>query len=213
MLLIFPQFLANIVIPSFFPYTAGSLVGLVIIAALEAIVLSRVIGFGYWKSYGTALYANLFTTFVGIPFAWILWLLGLMPIAWGVSQLGLDIHPLVGAVTAKTVFLAGTATFTEWDEVAAALALILLLIPFFIGSVWMELRIISKRWPGQDRQKLRKAVIVANACSYAIFLMLGAYLLFAAIVRLPEARQEVMEWRARLERQEKARLERQENPQ
>ena len=184
--------------------------GLVIIAALEAIVLSRVIGFGYWKSYGTALYANIFTTFVGIPFAWILWLLGLMLVAWGVSQLGLDIHPLVGAVTAKTVFLAGTAPVTEWaewDEVAAALALILLLIPFFIGSVWMELRIISKIWPDQDRRKLRKAVIVANACSYAIFLMLGAYLLFAAFVRLPEARQEVMDWRARLERQEKARLE------
>jgi len=200
-----PQILANIAIPSFFPYSVGSLVGLFAIAALEAIVLSRVIGLGYRKSYETALYANLLTTFVGIPLAWILWLLGLLPTAWGLSLLGFDLHPMVGAVAAKTVFVAGTVPVSEWDEVAGALALILLLIPFFIGSVWVELRVISKRWPDQNRQKLRRAVLGANACSYAILLILGAYVLLAAVVRLPVARQEIMEGKARLERRQEMR--------
>ncbi len=175
--------LANLALPAFVPHSLLTLMGISIIAAIEGWFLRRALKLTYAESYGHAVAANWKSTIVGIPFAWLLYMAGLVPIGFGLELLGVKIHPAVGA----TIMQSGVFMYisSEWTGVATATAWLMLLIPFWFGSVWIERRTIMKRLPESDPAKVSKAVILGNLASYSIFIVLGVIGLVSALEDLP----------------------------
>ena len=89
---------------------------------------------------------------------------------------------------------------TEWMNVGSAAAWIVMLVPFWMGSVWIERRTLAKRLPACDPSQISKAVVQGNLASYSLFLILGAYSLSTAIADLPNQRERFKEFRERQER-------------
>lgn len=63
-----------------------------------------------------------------------------------------------------------------------------MLVPYWLGSVWIERRAILKRRPDIDARRLSKAVLIGNLASYAIFFVFGVVGLCRALEDLPNKR-------------------------
>lgn len=188
--------LANVALPAFFPHSLAALVGIFAIAAIEALFLKRILAANYPDCYSASLSANLQSTFVGIPLAWLLWVVGLVPVSWGLSALGLEMHPLITATTIQTAFFGGIIP-SEWTAIGSSLAWIVLLIPFLLGSIWIERKVVSKRFPDCDIRKVSEAVILGNISSYTVFFLLGVYGLVSAVGDYPRQKERFEAFRAR----------------
>jgi hypothetical protein len=201
-----PQFnansmiLANVALPAFLPHSFATLIGIIVIAAIEGWFLQRGLKAGYSECYRASIEANLKSTLVGIPLAWLLWVLGLIPLSLGVSALGLKTHPLIPATFSQTAFAGGIRP-TEWTEIASASAWILMLIPFYLGSVWIETKVISKRFKHCKAEEVSRAVVRGNLATYCLFLLLGVFALVQAIGDHP--RQKERFERMRIQREER----------
>jgi hypothetical protein len=190
--------LANVALPSFLPHSFATLIGIFVIAAIEGWFVMRLLRLGYAEAYRHALNANWKSTIAGIPFAWLFWIAGLIPISLGMSAIGLDAHPAVVSTAIQTAFFGGMMP-TEWMNVGSAAAWIVMLVPFWMGSVWIERRTLAKRLPACDPSQISKAVVQGNLASYSLFLILGAYSLSTAIADLPNQRERFKEFRERQE--------------
>ena len=176
--------LANVALPSFLPHSFLTLIGIFVIAALEGWFVMRALNLSYSDSYRLSLWANLRSTVAGIPLAWLLWLAGLIPVSMGLSALGVDSHPAVQSTLMQSVLFGGMMP-TEWTNVASAAAWLLMLVPFWFGSVWIERRTILKRLPDRDPSRVSSAVIRGNLASYTMFLIMGAVGFMSALDDLP----------------------------
>lgn len=179
--------LANVALPAFLPHSLATLLGILVIAAIEGLFISRHLTLAYRESYSLAIDANIKSTVVGIPVAWLLWLTGLVPVSQGIALLGLEVNPALASTATQTV-LAGGFMPDEWTDVGFAAAWLLMLVPYWMGSVWIERRIILKRRPDCDSRRLSKAVMAGNLASYSLFLVVGVVALFKALEKLPEER-------------------------
>ena len=176
--------LANVVLPSFLPHSFATLIGIFVIAAIEGWFVMRTLRLTYEESYRHALHANWKSTVVGIPVAWLLWIAGLIPVSMGLDALGFEAHPAVTATALRTAISAAMIR-TEWMNVGSAAAWMVMLVPFWMGSVWIERRALVKRLPTCDPSQISKAVVRGNLASYSVFLILGAISLSTAIADLP----------------------------
>ncbi len=203
--------IANIALPAFFPHSLATFLGIFVIAAIEGWFLMRGLKLPYAVSYRHALAANWRSTVAGIPLAWVLWMVGLVPVAYGGAALGIQPHPAVVSTLFQTA-LSGGAIPTEWTLVGSAGARLVLLVPFCMGSVWIERRTLKRRLPDGDVALLSKAVIRGNLASYSLFLILGVVALWGAMVNLPEQRARFEELREKQERSREQRSQFQEEP-
>ena len=190
--------LANVALPSFLPHSFATLVGILVIAGIEGWFVMKVLRLSYAESYRHALYANWKSTIAGIPFAWLLWVAGLIPISMGLSAVGLEAHPAVTSTAMQTAFFGGMMP-TQWMNVGSAAAWIVMLIPFWMGSVWIERRTLAKRLPDCEPSQISIAVVRGNLATYFIFLVFGAIALSSAIADLPNQKKRFKEFRERQE--------------
>jgi hypothetical protein len=190
--------LANVAIPAFLPHSLATLIGIFVIAAIEGWFLMRGLKLQYTESYLHALAANWMSTIAGIPLAWLLWIIGLIPISMGLSALGLVPHAVVSSAAMQTAFSGGMMP-TEWTNIGSAVAWIVMLIPFWLGSVWIERRTIKRRLPNQEPSLISRAVVRGNLASYTIFLILGVVSLSSALADLPRQKTRHAEFRERRE--------------
>lgn len=198
------EMLANVALPSFLPHSFATLIGIFAIAAIEGWFVMKGLRLSYAESYRHALNANWKSTIAGIPLAWLLWIAGLIPISMGLSAVGLEAHPAVVSTAAQTAFFGGMMP-TEWMNLGSAAAWIVMLIPFWMGSVWIERRTLAKRLPGRDPSLISSAVVRANLASYSIFLVFGVIALTNAMSDLPNQKQRFKENRERREAYRKQR--------
>ena len=176
--------LANVALPSFLPHSIMTLVGLLLIAAIEALILQRFLPLKFTQCYPHTLTANWKSTVIGIPIAWCVWVAGLVPISMGVSALGLEPHPAVASTAIHTAFFGGVMP-SGWTRVGSAAGWLVLLVPFWFGSVWIERKTLFKRLPESDRNAISKAVVWGNLASYLLFLIFGLFSLLTAVRELP----------------------------
>lgn len=186
--------LANVALPAFLPHSFATLIGILVIAAIEGWFVMRALDLPFAKSYRLSIFANWMSTIAGIPLAWLLWMLGLVPVSMGVSALGLQSHPLVATSFLQTAHSGGFIP-NEWSQVGSAVAWLILLVPFLFGSIWIERRTIAKRLPDCDRSKISKAVIRGNLVTYGGFLLIGTFALSAALAELPAQKQKFEDFR------------------
>jgi hypothetical protein len=129
---------------------------------------------------------------------------GLIPVSMGLAVLGVKTPPGVSYTLMHTVVVGGILP-SEWTDVGSAAAWIVMLVPFWMGSVWIEARTIQRRLLECDSTQIRKAVVRGNLASYGIFLILGLGTLATALADLPHRK---AEYEARQERRNQLQSER-----
>lgn len=196
--------LANVALPAFLPHSFATLIGIFVIAAIEGWFLMRVLKLSYDKSYKLSLSANWMSTIAGIPVAWLLWVGGLIPLTIGLSAMGLKPHPAVSSTAMQTAAFGGMMP-TEWMNVGSAAAWLVMLVPFWMGSVWIETRTIRRRLPACDARQVSKAVVQGNLATYAIFLIIGLCSLANALADLPQQKARFQKQRERIEQRQRER--------
>ena len=187
--------LANVAIPSFLPHSIATLIGLVIIAGIECLFLMRMAKLSFGSSYRLSLRANFNSTIIGIPVAWGLWMIGLIPISFLAAKLEVDLHPLVGEASRQSVLWGGIMP-SQWNSLGMAVGSLVVLIPFFVGSIWIERRTLIRELPELEKAKVSRGVLYGNLASYAIFVILGLLPLKEAIEDYPADKKRFEERRA-----------------
>jgi hypothetical protein len=161
--------LANMGVPIVCVAIPTMLVALVPIAGIEALVYHKWLRRSFKDSFRGALIANLLSTILGIPLMWLPLLIGQIALggshAWGMETP----EQRLQAVTLQAAWLIPYRDHIAWMIPAASLVL---LLPFYLGSVIVEYISLAGRWRNLPRKRLLTSVAIANGLSY---LALGLY--------------------------------------
>ncbi len=161
--------LANIGLPMIFVELPFLAVALLPVAGLEAAVYRWRLSVPWRQSLWGALRANLWSTFAGVPVAWLVQVVGQIAVGGG-SAWGLN-TPLdrLAAVTVQSAWLIPYQGEFGWMVPAASLCL---LVPCLLVSVGMEQWLLRRYWPTLPARRVVGAAVLANVASY---LLLSAY--------------------------------------
>ncbi len=166
---------ANVAVPMFFITVPAMAVALIPIIFIEAKILKKRLGIESNKAYFSSSLANIFTTIIGVPFAWVMssvtfFLLTSLVAVVGYSSTAADFHQLGGSL-----FFAINLEPLEFAGITISL-----IVAFFV-SVWLEFRIIQKILKDIDPKKIKKAVFDANIITYGLLIGFSALFLIAPI--------------------------------
>jgi hypothetical protein len=175
--------LADAGIPMIVLQLPAMIVLLVPVVLIESLVAYRHLRIGFTKTASGLLVANLASTAMGFPLAWLimlavefasyLLLLGMAHISPAIDRAFIHgtVSPMV-QLALSPVFAAWVGGDTVWQVLIAATVL---LIPTFYISVWIERRVCRRIWASYslDRSSVNKVVRNANVVSY-LFLF-GAF--------------------------------------
>lgn len=164
--------LANIGVPMILLTLPGMVLTLVPVVLLEMWVLARRLELPAGKAFRVSAWANLATTFVGVPVTWILLYL-LEMLTGGGRAYGIE-TPLQKflAVTWQAPWLIPYEMDgnLEWMVPTAAMWL---LVPSFFTSWWLEARVARRLLKDADRGRVKAAMLRANILSYSFLEILA----------------------------------------
>ena len=169
--------LADVGIPMIFVQWPLMFAALIPIIVLEFLLIRRWVLLSDEQAIGGMALANLLSTLVGIPLAW----LAMFGIEMGFGLAADKWHWKLGSPVLEGVYFVLTSAWiapynTYWTIPAAAAVL---LIPCFYVSVWIERRVCLRAWPAADRVLVRRGVFLANLASYGVLLILAcAWLIY-----------------------------------
>jgi len=165
---------------------------LLVIIPLEAFVATRRLGTGWGRSLKVAAIANLVSTVVGVPLTWLVLAAGEIGVQYAGSLFAPPTgpqHPLsplagvaVGAVNMILMapWLVPYEGSLYWMIPTAAL---LLCVPFFFVSVWIEY-LVARRMMGRERaSQARDWAWRGNLWSYSLLVLVPLVLLGRELVR------------------------------
>lgn len=89
------------------------------------------------------------------------------PDAWGLATPATRL----AAVTLQAAWLIPYEPHLHWMVPAAS---VVLLVPSFIVSIWLERWVLRRRWPERDRPTVNRTVWIANIASYALLFVAGS---------------------------------------
>ncbi len=163
--------LADAGVPMLFVQLPMMLCALVPVIAVEVFVARKMLKVGLASNIKAVTIANVVSTLVGFPLAWIL-LVALELLCGGGYAYGLDTFwQRVYAVTIQAPWLIPYENDLNWMMPIAAAYL---LIPAFFVSVFLERRICRFFWRNEEKEQVRKFSWVAHFASYAVLLIVAA---------------------------------------
>jgi len=153
------------------------LVSLIPVIAIEGLYLRARLHTSWRATLLATTKANLITMLIGYPLAWLLFL-ALELAFWGglaVTKIGDRLHWAPGHAVAKLLIVAASAAWMGPIEERWAIpfAYVVLLIPSFILSGFVESRLIDRRGWLRSGVPSARAVWQANALSYAFLAIVG----------------------------------------
>jgi hypothetical protein len=170
--------LADVGIPMIFvqwPLMLGALIPVIIV---EALLIRRWVQISYREAFIGVTKANILSTLVGFPLAWlamfvvemgVLMPLGAAAYKWHWHFLDSPFFQIIGFVIG--IAWLGPVNHTGYWLVPLAAAL--LLIPSFYVSVWLESKVCRWTWPNIDSAVVRRGVFRANLASYTVLFILA----------------------------------------
>ncbi len=171
--------LANAGVPMLFwqlPFMAMALVPIVLI---EWAIVSRLISGMSWHGFWSVGLANAVSTFIGIPLAWGA-MLALNVATTGTGSRGLDTPMQVfQSVVLQASWLVPYEDDLYWMIPTATLVL---LVPYFLVSVFAERWVLGLMMRNVDRLIIRKAAWRMNAVTYGMFVLGTGIGLWRALV-------------------------------
>lgn len=152
-------------VPMLFVTFPAMLIALIPIIVVETFVLGRLVRARVLSAIKPVAIANVVSTVVGIPIAWFV-LVFLELLTGGGSAYGLATPTQrFLAVTWQAPWLDPYGQDLSWMIPTASLVL---LVPFFFVSYWIEALIVSSMMKSFPEKQVRKAVFAANLSSYAL---------------------------------------------
>lgn len=175
---------ANAGIPMLALTLPGMVISLIPIIFIEALILRRFIGdISFWHSLKVMGIANLLSTILGMPSAWIV--LVMIEMGYGLVLMSLNYQGIPNsflekflAVTIGAAWLGPSENELYWMLPTATLVL---LVPFFFASWLFEYSTIKKLLKGHDRTTLWQATKLANIASYCLLGLVVIIWLIASI--------------------------------
>ena len=139
------------------------LIALFPIAWVESLVYRTSLNLSSKEAFWGSCSANFWSTIVGIPIVWLPLVIGQIALggdhAWGMETS----RQRLEAVTLQAPWLIPYQDHLEWMIPSASLVL---LLPFYLGSVFVEYWILTRRWQSVGEKPTFAIVMVANAVSY-----------------------------------------------
>lgn len=175
--------LANVMIPSVVGHIFVMLVLLIPIVLIEAIVLCRRHLVKYAEALSLSLRANLSSTFAGIPLGYVFAFVGVIPAGLFAMLLPERIESAVGVILGN-VLAYGAIRPSELDEVGFYLGTLIVMIPYFLVTLWIERRVIAKRRKDLDAQALATTVRIMNDITYGLIALPVVVGAIRAVMRL-----------------------------
>ncbi len=152
-----------------FLHIPAILVALLPIIAVETYVARRLLGRPMKKSFGPISAANAVSMLFGFPMLWLVGVLCQMLVGGGSSH-GLQTWwQKLYAVTVQAPWLIPYESDLFWMIPAAALVM---LIPAFFLSVWLERLVLQRFWKEEQKDVLRRFSFRAHCASYLILILL-----------------------------------------
>ncbi len=178
-------------LPMIFVEWPAVILALVPVILIEAAVYRRQLGTTYRKALYPAGVANLASTFIGYPLAWILRLIGqfaltlllvlVMKLVGEPSGASMNSIPakLVAAVV-YSAWLPGEMYDARWMLPAASLVG---LVPAYFVSVYSEAWVLRRLMRGEDKPTIRALSYRANLASYALLVAIPTVMLIRFLLR------------------------------
>jgi hypothetical protein len=156
-------------VPMLFLHLPVILLALVPIILTEAYVAKRGLGLPFKRSLGPITVANFISMLLGFPLLWIVAVV-IQMLTGGGRPYGLA-HwwQKVYAVTVQAPWLIPYERDLYWMTPVAALVM---LIPAFFLSVWIERLVLQAFWPDETKERLRLFSYRAHLASYAILVLM-----------------------------------------
>jgi hypothetical protein len=164
------QLLANVALPTFFGYIFSFLFVIWVVIAIEAVFVNKMLNIPYSRSYKVCTRANIYSTLVGMPFAWFLSFFIFIPFSLALVPLEKSFPIAVEILRdffASSLVFGGAPPYYSNPKISF-LASAILLIPYYYASVWLENKSLRKNLPDCDPAKVKKTVIQMNRCSYGL---------------------------------------------
>ncbi|MBI4805438.1 MAG: hypothetical protein HY795_09400 [Desulfovibrio sp.] len=156
---------ANSGVPMIFLTWPGMVLALIPVILLEMVVIRKRLDLPRETAFKVSAWANIATTFAGIPITWIL-LVALEMVTGGGQAYGIDTpFKKFLAVTWQGAWMIPYEANKNlyWMVPAATMWL---LVPSFFVSWWLEYKVAAKLLPDAGRQQLKSTMFRANLLSY-----------------------------------------------
>jgi hypothetical protein len=165
---------ANVGLPMIFLTLPSMTLALPVVAAIEALILSKKLGLRFRSALWAAIRVNLFSTLIGVPLTWFL-LVALQLISGGGRPHGIatPLQKFLAATWQSPWLIPYEQQF--WWMVPAALTF--LLVPFFFASWQSEYLLLRRMFGAESRQAVKSACFQANLLTYILFLLFPLFLL------------------------------------
>jgi hypothetical protein len=176
--LLFPEpACANIGVPMIAVTLPWMVLALVPVILIEGFILARRHTLPFSLAASVMSKANILSTFIGIPVTWLVLMLLQMLTGGGTSHGIKTVAERFLAVTWQAPWLIPYESELYWMIPAAFLVLSL---PFFISSYYLESFIVGKKLNDLPLPSLKQSVLFANLASYAL---LDASVIFISILK------------------------------
>ena len=162
--------LADIGVPMIFVQWPLMFCALVFVIAIEAEVARRRLALPARRAFAGAAKANVLSTLVGVPLAWLFMLAVAFTTALPLAVAGDKWHWPADPPLEYILAVLGMA-WTADSGRAVALAATLLLVPTFFMSVFLERRWYRRSWPDLDVAAVDRCAWLANLFSYSFLLV------------------------------------------
>ena len=180
---------ADVGIPMIFLTWPAMVILLVPVILIEGVLCRRWLGLKTWQAIKINALSNLASTLIGVPIAWAV-MLAVEFTTFGTMSLVDKIHPIQNwhSPIANVIFFllssAWVAPVEGRDQWLVSAATLVLLIPFFFASYWIEYLVVRRmvgRLDGDEPNltypRIRTAVRNANLVTYgAMFLAVSVWL-------------------------------------
>ncbi len=164
--------LANMGVPMIFPQAFLMSIAFLPVVLIEAVLVRKAMALSLRTALKDVAIANLWTTLLGVPVAWLSMLLIELFSTTGGTALGMDTPiKMLTSVTLQAAWLVPYEDHLFWMIPAAATAL---LIPCFIASLGIECWVLARRWSDRGRAAVFSAVLRANVWSYIFLFSAGS---------------------------------------
>lgn len=165
---------ANAGLPMIFIELPFLALALIPVAFMEALVYDAGLRLPFRRALGGAVIANLFSTFLGVPVAWIVLVLCDVTISGGRAW-GLDTPLLrLAAVTVQAPWLVPYENEAHWMVPAASL---FLMLPFFVASALTESFVLRRWWREANAGTVTRLAWLSNLLSYSLLAAFWVWLL------------------------------------
>jgi hypothetical protein len=177
---------ADVGIPMIFIQWPLMFCALIPVIVVEALLIRRWVSLSHREAFTGIAKANLTSTVVGIPLAWLAMLAveyaTMLPVSLAADKLHWKLDSPIFQAIGFALSVAWIAPFNAYVTVPIAAAL--LLIPCFYASVWIERRVCVWAWSAADATAVRRGVYLANLASYSVLFVFGCiWALFEFLTR------------------------------